>query len=266
MEESEDAFMSSILDMFRLEGRTAVVTGASSGLGVAFARGLAEAGASVVVAARRRERLERLAAELEAEGRQALSVLCDVTREDQVERLVRMTLERFRRLDILVNNAGAGHVAPAEAESLDLFQRVINVNVTGVFLCAKHCGRAMLQAGQGTIINIASIMGLVGIGALPQASYNTSKGAVINMTRELAAQWAKRGVRVNAIAPGWFPTEMTEEMFDNERSIRFIERRTPMGRAGRPEELIGALLLLASDASSYITGQTIVVDGGWTMV
>ena len=256
--------MKSNLDMFRLEGRTALVTGASSGLGAAFARGLADAGANVVVTARRKERLESLAAELEAGGRQALPVPCDVTREDQVERLVQTTLERFKRLDVLVNNAGASNVAPAEDEALDMFQRVIDVNVTGVFLCAKHCGREMLRAGRGTIINIASIMGMVGIGALPQAAYNTSKGAVINMTRELAAQWANRGIRVNAIAPGWFPSEMTDGMFDNERSLRFIERRTPMGRAGRPEELLGALFLLASDASSYITGQTIVVDGGWT--
>ncbi|MBW1788293.1 MAG: glucose 1-dehydrogenase [Deltaproteobacteria bacterium] len=258
--------MNSILDMFRLDGRTAVVTGASSGLGATFARGLADAGANVVVVARRRERLEGLAGELERDGRQAMAVPCDVTREDQVERLVDMTLERFGRLDILVNNAGIGNVAPAEEEALDDFRRVIDVNVTAVFLCAKHAGRAMLRAGGGTIVNIASIMGLVGVGALPQAAYNTSKGAVINMTRELAAQWAKRGVRVNAVAPGWFPSEMTEGMFDNERSIRFIERRTPLGRAGRPEELVGALLLLASDASSFITGQTIVVDGGWTTV
>jgi len=258
--------MNSTLDLFRLNGRVALVTGASSGLGATFARGVAEAGASVVVAARRKERLDSLVAELEKEGGQAMAVACDVTKEEEVDRLVQTTLKRFGRLDILVNNAGVGNVAPAEEEALEMFQRVIDVNVTGVFLCAKHCGKAMLGAGRGSIINIASVMGMVGIGVLPQASYNTSKGAVINMTRELAAQWAKRGVRVNAIAPGWFPTEMTEGMFDNERSVLFIERRTPMGRAGRPEELLGALLLLASDASSYITGQTIVVDGGWTIL
>ena len=140
--------MKSNLDMFRLEGRTALVTGASSGLGAAFARGLADAGANVVVTARRKERLESLAAELEAGGRQALPVPCDVTREDQVERLVQTTLERFKRLDVLVNNAGASNVAPAEDEALDMFQRVIDVNVTGVFLCAKHCGREMLRAGR----------------------------------------------------------------------------------------------------------------------
>jgi len=258
--------MSSALDLFRLDGRVAVVTGASSGLGVTFATGLAEAGASVVVAARRKDRLESLAAELESQGRKALAVACDVTREDEVEQLVQAALKRFGRLDILVANAGGAYIGPAEDEPVEDFQRVIGINVTGVFLCAKHCGRAMLQAGRGSIINIASVMGMVGIGALPQLSYNTSKGAVINMTRELAAQWAKRGVRVNALAPGWFPSEMTEGMFDNERSIQFIERRTPMGRAGRPEELLGALLLLASDASAYMTGQTIAVDGGWTIL
>jgi NAD(P)-dependent dehydrogenase (short-subunit alcohol dehydrogenase family) len=258
--------MSSTLDLFRLDGRVAVVTGASSGLGVTFARGLAGVGASVVMAARRKDRLERLAAELEGQGREALAVVCDITREDDVEQLVDTALKRFGRLDILVNNAGVAYVGPAEDEPVEDFQRVMNTNVTGVFLCAKHCGRAMLKAGRGSIVNIASVLGMVGIGALPQLSYNTSKGAVINMTRELAAQWAKRGVRVNALAPAWFHTEMTEGMFDNERSIQFIERRTPMGRAGRPEELLGALLLLASDASSYMTGQTIAVDGGWTIL
>jgi NAD(P)-dependent dehydrogenase (short-subunit alcohol dehydrogenase family) len=235
-------------------------------LGVAFARGLAEAGAGVVLAARRRERLESLAAELGSQGHQALAVSCDVTKEDDVERLVQATLKRFGGVDILVNNSGTSYVGPAEDEAVEDFQRVIGINVTGVFLCAKHCGRVMLKAGRGSIVNIASMLGIVGVGVLPQASYATSKGAVINMTRELAAQWAKRGVRVNALAPGWFPSEMTEGMFDNERSLQFIERRTLMRRAGRPEELLGPLLLLASDASSYMTGQTIVVDGGWTVV
>jgi NAD(P)-dependent dehydrogenase (short-subunit alcohol dehydrogenase family) len=258
--------MNSTLEIFRLDGRVAMVTGASSGLGATFARGLAGAGASVVLAARRQDRLDRLAAELSGEGFEALALGCDVTREDEVEHLVQATLEKFGHLDILVNNAGVSHVAPEEEEPLEEFQRVMNANVTGVFLCAKHCGRVMLESGGGSIINIASIMGLVGIGVLPQASYNTSKGAVINMTRELAAQWSRRGVRVNAIAPGWFPTEMTEGMFDNDRSVRFIERRTLLGRAGQPEELLGALILLASNASSYITGETIVVDGGWTAV
>jgi NAD(P)-dependent dehydrogenase (short-subunit alcohol dehydrogenase family) len=142
----------------------------------------------------------------------------------------------------------------------------MDINLTGTFICAQHCGRVMLKAGQGSIVNIASIMGLVGIGKIPQASYNASKAAVVNLTRELAAQWARRGVRVNALAPGYFPSEMTAPMFEDERSQKFLRQRIPMWRPGNPEELLGPLLLLASDASSYITGHTLVVDGGWTII
>ncbi|MBW2347951.1 MAG: glucose 1-dehydrogenase [Deltaproteobacteria bacterium] len=252
--------------LFSLKDRVAVITGASSGLGVTFAKGLAEAGAAVVLAARRKERLESVAAQIEELGSAALPVECDVTREEDVDRLVQTTVNRFGRLDVLVNNAGIAVVVPAENETPADFRRVLEVNVTAGFLCARSCGRVMLKAGRGSIINIASIMGVVGVGALPQLSYNTSKGAVVNMTRELAAQWAKRGIRVNAIAPGFFPSEMTVGLTDTEEGLRFVRRRTPMRRAGRPEELVGALLLLASDAGSYITGQTIIVDGGWTCV
>jgi NAD(P)-dependent dehydrogenase (short-subunit alcohol dehydrogenase family) len=258
--------MQSTLDQFRLDGRVAVVTGASSGLGVVFARGLAHAGAGVVLAARRTDRLERLQAELSSEGREALAVGCDVAREQDVDRLVAAALDRFGRIDVLVNNAGVGTSVPAEDEQLADFQRLMEINVTGSFLCAQRCGRVMLEAESGSIVNVASIMGFVGIGVMPQLAYNTSKGAIVNFTRELAAQWARRGVRVNAIAPGFFPSEMTGELIDDESFVRFIRRRMPMGRAGQPEELLGALLLLASDAGSYITGQTIVVDGGWTIV
>jgi NAD(P)-dependent dehydrogenase (short-subunit alcohol dehydrogenase family) len=253
-------------EMFDLSGRVAVVTGSSSGLGAEFARGLAGAGASVVLAARRLDRLEELATELAAAGVEALPVRCDVADTGEVDRLAAITVERFGRLDILVNNAGVPSSVPAEDEPPEEFRRVMEVNVTGSFLCAQRCGRVMLEQGRGSIVNIASIMGLVGIGQIPQLAYNTSKGAIVNFTRELAAQWARRGVRVNAIAPGFFPSEMTGEMLSDERSLRFLRRRTPMGRPGEPNELIGVLLLLASDASSYITGQTIVVDGGWTIV
>ena len=253
-------------ELFSLKDRVAVVTGASSGLGVTFAKGLAEAGASVVIAARRKERLEAFAKELEALGVEALAVVCDVTSVDDVDRMIQATVDRFGQLDVLVNNAGTAVVIPAEDEPPEDFRRVLEVNVTGVFICAQRCGRFMLEAGRGSIINIASMLGLVGVGALPQASYNTSKGAVVNMTRELAAQWARRGVRVNALGPGFFPSEMTLGLIDTESGLRFIERRTPMRRPGKPEELLGPLLLLASEAGSYITGQTIIVDGGWTCV
>jgi NAD(P)-dependent dehydrogenase (short-subunit alcohol dehydrogenase family) len=258
--------MKIINQIFDISGRVAVITGASSGLGVTFAEGLAAAGAKVVLAARRHERLTELVAKLESQGSDALAVRCDVSEIDDVDRLVSATMDRFSRLDILVNNAGIANVAPAEEETPDAFRKVMDVNVTGPFICAQRCARIMLEAGKGSIVNIASMMGMVGIGVIPQAAYNSSKAAVINMTRELAAQWAKRGVRVNAIGPGWFPSEMTEEMFTNETNTKFINRRTPLKRGGKPEELLGPLLLLASDASSYMTGQTLIVDGGWTII
>ena len=256
----------SIHEKFDISGKVAIVTGASSGLGTVFAKGLAAAGAKVVLAARRENRLEKLVAELNTDGAQALAVGCDVVREDEVVRLVESAMDHFGRLDILVNNAGIANSEPAEAEDLQRFRQVMDINLTGTFICAQHCGRVMLKAGQGSIVNIASIMGLVAIGKIPQASYNASKAAVVNLTRELAAQWAKRGVRVNALAPGYFPSEMTAPLFEDERLQNFLRRRIPMWRTGDPEELLGPLLLLASDASSYITGHTLVVDGGWTII
>lgn len=251
---------------FRLDGKVAVITGASSGLGVGMAEALASAGAGVVLVARRSERLHELAKRLEGEGGTALAVGADVANEDDVDRLVAATLDRFGRIDVLVNNAGITTVVPAENETLDELRRTLDVNLVGAFLCAQRFGRSMLAAGAGAIVNVASILGLVGVGQVPQVAYCASKGGMINMTRELAAQWARRGVRVNAIAPGWFPSEMTGAMFEDESSMKWVRYRAPMGRPGRPEELAGALLFLASDASSYVTGQVIAVDGGWTIV
>lgn len=252
--------------LFRLDGKTAVVTGASSGLGVVFAHALAGAGASVVVSARRLDRLEELAAEIESTGARALPVACDVTREADVDALAAASSSRFGRVDVLVANAGVSQPVPAEQEPLKVWERVLAVNLTGVFLCNRRFGSMMLEQGAGSIVNIASVLGLVGAGQIPQASYTASKGGVVNMTRELAAQWSRRGVRVNAIAPGWFASEMTEEMFASDQGIRWIRRKTPMGRAGEGEELAGPVLFLASDASSYVTGQTLAVDGGWTVI
>jgi len=253
-------------NLFGLENKTAIITGASSGLGVTFTNALADAGANVVLAARRKDLLDKMITKLNAEKKKAIAVSCDVAHEEDVARLVDVTMENYGRVDILVNNAGIANSVPAENETADQFRRVIDVNLTGTFMCARQCGAVMLEAGNGSIINIASIMGLVGIGQIPQSAYNASKGAVINLTRELAAQWARRGVRVNALAPGWFPSEMTSDLFDSEDAVRFLKRKTPMGRLGNPSELVGPLLLLASDASSFITGQTLVVDGGWTIV
>ncbi|HVF74164.1 MAG TPA: glucose 1-dehydrogenase [Acidimicrobiales bacterium] len=249
--------------MFSLEDRVAVVTGASSGLGVQMARALHGAGAQVVVAARRADRLEALAAELPG----SLAVQCDVVSDDDCEALVARVLDAYGRIDVLVNNAGIGDKVPAEDEPREMFRNVVAVNLEAVFVLSQLVGRHMLERGSGSIVNIASVLGLVGVGQIPQAGYAASKGAVVNLTRELAAQWARRGVRVNAIAPGWFPSEMTGDMTtDEDRGLRWIRTKVPMGRPGREHELDGALLFLAGDASTYVTGQTIVVDGGYTVV
>jgi NAD(P)-dependent dehydrogenase (short-subunit alcohol dehydrogenase family) len=251
-------------DLFDLDGRVAVVTGASSGLGARFARVLAGRGARVVLAARRAERIAALADELGAE--RALAVPTDVADESAVAALVDAAVARFGGLDVLVNNAGITNVARALEESTQAFREVLEVDLVAVFTACREAARVMIPAGGGSIVNVASALGLVGLGRIPQASYTAGKGGVVNLTRELAAQWARHGVRVNAIAPGWFPSEMTGAMFADEPSLRFIERSVPMARAGQEAELDGVLVFLASDAASYVCGQTIAVDGGWTAV
>ena len=249
---------------FDVEGRVAIVTGASSGLGARFARVLAENGARVVLAARRADRIAALAAELGDE--RALAVPADVTDDAALRALVDTAVARFGGLDVLVNNAGITRSVRAAEEDTDDFREVVGVNLVALFAACREAARVMIPAGRGSIVNIASALGLVGLGRVPQAAYAASKGGVVNLTRELAAQWARRGVRVNAIAPGWFPSEMTAGMFADEKSMQFIERTVPMMRPGREDELDGVLLFLASDASSYVCGQTIAVDGGWTAV
>jgi NAD(P)-dependent dehydrogenase (short-subunit alcohol dehydrogenase family) len=188
----------------------------------------------------------------------------DVTSPDDRERLVATALDQHGQIDVLVNNAGIGSPVPAEHESIERFREVMEVNVTALFGLSQRVASTMLERRRGSIINIASILGLVASAPIKQASYTASKGAVVNLTRELAVQWARKGVRVNAIAPGWFPSEMTTEMFTEPSAMAFLERNDPMARGGRPDELDGALLFLASDASSYVTGHVLTVDGGWT--
>lgn len=249
-----------VLDRFSLAGRVAVVTGASSGLGVVFAEALAEAGADVVIAARRADRLVDAAGLVEKTGRRSLSVRTDVTQPADCEALAAATMDTFGRLDILVNNAGTGGAVPALKESPQAFRDVVDVNLNGTYWMAQACARVM-QPGS-SIINLASVLGLRTMN-LPQAAYSSTKAGVVGLTRDLSAQWAgRKGIRVNALAPGIFPSEMSSEFLPE--TIAMVESQTPLGRIGRRDELSGALIFLASDASSYVTGMTLPVDGGWT--
>jgi NAD(P)-dependent dehydrogenase (short-subunit alcohol dehydrogenase family) len=246
---------------FRLDGRVAVVTGASSGLGAHFARVLAAAGASVVVAARRVEQLREVAA---AAGPRSHAVPTDVSDPVQCTALVEATLDRFGALDVLVNNAGAGYAARAERDDPEQAAALLRVNVLGAVQMASAAGRPMLAAGRGSIVNVSSALALAPRG-LPQATYSTSKAALLGLTRDLAQQWSGRGVRVNTLAPGFFPSEITAPLIDPDGGSPRVAAHTPLGRIGRLDELTGPLLLLASDAGSYITGTTLCVDGGWAM-
>ena len=248
------------LSRFRVDGQVAIVTGASSGLGERFARVLHAAGASVVVTARRRDRLDRLAAALPG----ALVVAADVSDADDRERIVATTVDHFGTVGILVNNAGVSEVGGVEDESLETFRRSMEINVTAVWHLAKLCAPSMIAAGAGSIVNVASMLGHVGATPIKQANYAASKGAVVNLTRELALQWARKGIRVNALCPGWFPSEMTDGMESDPGSQAFIKANSPIPRMGEPHELDGALLLLAGPAGSFITGHSLLVDGGWT--
>ena len=245
----------------QLEGRTAIVTGASSGLGARFATVLAQAGARVVAGARRLERIEELARRQPG----VVAVRCDVSDQHDRERLVTAALELGGQIDVCVNNAGIASGGPEERGRLEKFGAVMRVNVEAVFALSQAVAEHMLRRGSGSIINVSSMFGLVASTPVADAPYIASKSAVNGLTRELANQWARQGVRVNAIAPGWFATEMNSELLEDERAARWLRRQCPMGRPGQEHELDGILLFLASDASSYCTGQVIAIDGGWTI-
>ena len=248
-----------ILERFRVDGRVAIVTGASSGIGVAFAVALAEAGADVALAARREDRLTGTRKLVENTGRGALVVRTDVTSPDECRKLVDATMRMFGRVDILVNNAGVGTAVPATRETPEQFRSVIDINLHGCYWMAQACAKVM-QPGS-SIINITSVLGLTTAG-LPQAAYASSKAGLIGLTRDLAQQWTgRKGIRVNALAPGYFESEMTDQ-FEGDYVARTVIPRTLHGRLGRAEELNNALIFLASDASSYVTGITLPVDGG----
>jgi NAD(P)-dependent dehydrogenase (short-subunit alcohol dehydrogenase family) len=247
------------MNLFDLSGKVAIVTGGGSGIGRQMATGLAEAGAELVLCARKVERCEEAAAAMPT---RALALPCDVTDEESVSAMVTRVVHEFGRVDILVNNAGTVWGAAPEDIPLKGWQKVVDVNLTGVFLCAQAAGRAMIERGEGgKIVNIASVAGLHGapaevVNALP---YHATKGAVIALTRDLAWKWARHGINVNAIAPGWFPSDMANFVID--RSPELADR-IPLGRFGGPEDLKGAVVFLSSRASDYVTGHTLVVDGG----
>jgi NAD(P)-dependent dehydrogenase (short-subunit alcohol dehydrogenase family) len=250
-----------ILDRFSLDGKVAVVTGASSGLGVAFAQALAESGADVVLGARRVERLAETATVVEKAGRSAVALATDVSVPEDCTALVALGMETFGHVDVLVNNAGIGTAVPATKEAPEDFRRVLGVNLEGAYWMAQAFGRV---AGRGSsIVNISSILGVRSTG-LPQAAYAASKAGLIGLTLDLASQWTgRKGIRVNALAPGFFPSEMTEELPAG--SMEGVAAMAPAGRVGEPMELAAALVFLASDASSYVTGQTLLVDGGLSL-
>jgi len=254
-----------IMDLcFGIAGQTAIVTGASSGLGITFAESLAEIGINVVIAARRYERLVKVAEDISSRYNvRVIPVKADVSEEEQVVNMVKTAIEKFGSLEILVNNAGIASLSPSVDMSLEEWKKVIDVNLTGVFLCARTAAREMIKKKYGKIVNIASIYGAVG-DIYPTAPYYASKGAVINLTRALAIEWAPHKINVNAIAPGFFPSEMTTSLFQDEKALKYILSRTALGRTGEPLDLKAALIYLASPASEYLTGQTIFVDGGWT--
>jgi NAD(P)-dependent dehydrogenase (short-subunit alcohol dehydrogenase family) len=250
-------------ELFDLSGRAAIVTGGGSGIGRQMATGLAEAGANLVLCARKPERCEEAAAELErALGVRALGMRCDVRDPAEIQAVVDRTKAELGRVDVLVNNAGTSWGAPAEDYPLEGWQKVIDVNLTGVFLFAQAAGRVMIDQGGGKIVNVASVAAFGG--APPElmnaVAYNASKGGVVSFTRDLATKWARHGINVNAIAPGWFPSDMNKVLLDAQPDA-YLEH-IPLRRFGGPDDLKGAVVFLASRASDFVTGQVVVVDGG----
>jgi len=252
------------LDLFDLSGKVAMVSGGGDGIGRALATALAEAGSDIVVFSRRLEKCEDVAHEIEKHGVRAMALQCDITREQDVDRVVTQSLENFNHIDILVNNSGRAWGAPAEKIEYADWLKVIDLNINGTFRCTQKVGREMIKRKQGKIINISSYAGLRGADPfyLDSIPYNTSKGAVNTFTKDLAVKWAQYNIHVNCIAPGWFPTKLTQWTFDNKGEA--ILSRVPMKRYGKLEELKGIVIFLASPASDYVTGQIISVDGGLT--
>ena len=250
-----------VRQLFDLTGRVAIITGGSVGLGRQMAEALAEMGAHVVLGARKQERSEQAALELERPGAKAVALACDVKNQASIHRMVDRTLSQFGRIDVLINNAGISWGAPVEEMRLEDWNKVIETNLTGTFLCAQAVGKIMIRQGRGKIINIASVAGLGGAPAeLPAIGYHASKGGVISFTKDLACKWAIHNIQVNAIAPGWFPTHMSNRVLQHHKEL-FLSH-IPLRRFGNEHDLKGAAVFLASAASDYVTGHVLVVDGG----
>lgn len=257
--------MSDIKKLFSLKGRNAIVTGGGQGLGKSMALGLAQAGADIIIALRHTESALKTKAEIEAEGVRCTVIQGDMRNEQDVKRMVSQVLQEYGEIDILFNNAGTWRGDDAEKVTTEDWKEVIDVNLTGPFIVSREVGKVMLEQGKGSIVNIASMSGMIVNTPQNQCAYNSSKGGLIMLTKSMAAEWAKRGVRVNAICPGYMRTEMSEERY--QRKDPAIEKwfsMTPMGRSGRTDELMGIAVYLASDASSFVTGAAYVVDGGYT--
>lgn len=255
------------LSMFSLEGKTAIVTGAERGIGLEIAVAFAKAGADIVIAGLMEEEFEHAAERVREQGRKCICIMTDVSKEDDVKRLVKKTLEEYQKIDILVNNAGINKLAPAEEMPLEVWQHIMDVNLTGPFLMCREVGSVMIKQGKGNIVNVASMSGLV-VNPLPQqqCAYNSSKAGVIMLTKCLANEWAEKGIRVNAICPGFTRTPLTARRLDtpNDPAVKKWIGGTPMNRVADPSEMTGLAIYYASDASTFTTGTVLQVDGGYT--
>jgi NAD(P)-dependent dehydrogenase (short-subunit alcohol dehydrogenase family) len=251
-----------VQELFNLSGKSAIITGGSSGIGLLIAEALAESGCDLTICSRNLSRCEEASSELRKHGTHVIPVRVDVTDPEQVESMVSEAEEKFGRIDILVNNAGVAWAAPPEEMALADWKKVIDVNLTGTFICSQAVGRRMIRDGGGVIINVSSVMACRGTdaGVLDAISYSTSKGALITLTKELAVKWAKYGIRVNAISLAFFPTHLTEWVIDH-RKDKILDR-VPLKRLGKPDDVKGAVVFLASRAADYVTGHVLYVDGG----
>lgn len=252
---------------FDLSGRVAVVTGASAGLGLQMAKALASQGANLVLLARRMNLLEENAKSITEEfGVEVLPFACDITKTENVKEAVKATMDKFGRVDVLINNAGTGAVGPAEEITDEQFQHELNIDLYGSFVCAREFAKEMIKANYGRIINIASMYGLVGNLIVGSAPYHAAKGGVVNLTRALAAEWGKYGITVNSICPGYFYTDLTTATLDSDYFQAIAKNNIPLGRYGKNGELDTCAIFLASPASTYVNGQNIAVDGGYTCI